>query len=76
MPDWSGYMSTQTHSTGTRLLRRPPSPNVPPTHEDIATRAYELFVERGGEHGHDWEDWLSAEQELAATDADLRAEPA
>jgi hypothetical protein len=32
--------------------------------ELIAQRAYELFVERGGAHGHDVEDWLTAESEL------------
>ena len=30
----------------------------------IARRAYELFQARGGEHGHDWEDWFQAEAEL------------
>ncbi len=30
----------------------------------IARRAYELFQLRGGEHGHDWEDWFRAESEL------------
>jgi HSP20 family protein len=30
----------------------------------IARRAYELFEARGGEHGHDWEDWFRAESEL------------
>lgn len=35
-----------------------------PTHAVIERRAYELFVQRGGEHGHDWEDWLTAEREL------------
>jgi hypothetical protein len=30
----------------------------------IAGRAYELFVERGGTHGHDLDDWLAAESEL------------
>ena len=34
------------------------------THEDIARRAYQLFEDRGGEHGHDWDDWLQAEREL------------
>jgi hypothetical protein len=37
-----------------------------PTHDRIAARAYELFVERGGHHGSDWEDWLLAERELMA----------
>lgn len=30
----------------------------------IAAKAYELFLERGGEHGHDVEDWLRAEAAL------------
>ena len=31
----------------------------------IARRAYERFQQRGGEHGHDQEDWFAAEQELS-----------
>jgi len=34
------------------------------TPEQIATRAYERFLARGGEHGHDVEDWLAAKEEL------------
>ncbi len=30
----------------------------------IAQRAYERFIARGYQHGHDVEDWLSAEREL------------
>ena len=32
--------------------------------ERIASRAYELYVARGGQHGRALEDWLEAEQEL------------
>jgi hypothetical protein len=35
-----------------------------PTHEQIARRAYELFLSRGGQHGHHEDDWLQAEREL------------
>jgi hypothetical protein len=35
-----------------------------PITEAIANRAYELFLARGAEHGHDLDDWLQAEQEL------------
>ncbi len=35
-----------------------------PDRQEVARRAYELFVSRGGEHGHDKEDWYQAEQEL------------
>ena len=34
------------------------------TKEQIAKRAYALFVARGGSHGYDIEDWLQAEREL------------
>jgi hypothetical protein len=32
--------------------------------EEIARRAYEIFLARGGEHGRDLEDWARAEAEL------------
>jgi hypothetical protein len=35
-----------------------------PTKEDIAGRAYELFLLRGAGHGADVDDWLQAEREL------------
>jgi hypothetical protein len=37
---------------------------VAPTHDEIAVRAYELYLARGAEHGHDAEDWAQAESEL------------
>jgi Protein of unknown function (DUF2934) len=37
---------------------------IEPSHEDIARRAYQLYEERGGEHGHDLDDWFQAEREL------------
>jgi hypothetical protein len=35
-----------------------------PTHEAIAVRAYEFFLEEGRVHGRDLGHWLRAEQEL------------
>ncbi len=35
-----------------------------PSKEEIERRAYELYLARGGAHGHDIEDWLEAEREL------------
>ena len=32
--------------------------------EQIRRRAYELYVERGGQSGHEMDDWLRAEREL------------
>jgi Protein of unknown function (DUF2934) len=35
-----------------------------PTREQIERRAYQFYLERGGAHGQDVEDWLKAEREL------------
>jgi hypothetical protein len=35
-----------------------------PTHAQIANRAFEIYVARGGEHGHDVSDWFEAERQL------------
>ena len=35
-----------------------------PTREEIELRAYQIYVERGGTHGQDVDDWLQAEREL------------
>lgn len=32
--------------------------------EEIRIRAYEIYVGRGGQPGHELEDWLQAEREL------------
>jgi DUF2934 family protein len=32
----------------------------------LARRAYERYRNRGGEHGHDLQDWFEAERELIA----------
>ena len=41
------------------------TPSVPPgTHDVIAQRAYELFIQEGAQNGRDLEHWLRAEQEL------------
>ncbi|MFZ0584350.1 MAG: DUF2934 domain-containing protein [Candidatus Acidiferrales bacterium] len=48
--------------------------------EDIAHRAYELFVQRDGASGNDIEDWVRAEKELTgevvAAQAKTMAAPA
>jgi hypothetical protein len=36
-----------------------------PNQDAIERRAYELYEQRGREDGHDWDDWLQAERELA-----------
>jgi hypothetical protein len=35
-----------------------------PSAEEIAEAAYRRYLERGGEHGRDFDDWLEAERSL------------
>lgn len=46
------------------------SPSVPiaksASHEEVARLAHRFWAERGGQHGHDVEDWFRAEQALRA----------
>ena len=35
-----------------------------PTYEEIAEAAYHRYLERGGQHGYDFDDWLDAERSL------------
>ena len=37
----------------------------PPTQEEIALRAYHIYLERNGAPGNQLEDWVRAERELA-----------
>jgi hypothetical protein len=36
-----------------------------PSREEITHVAYALYIQRGGEHGRDVEDWVRAERELS-----------
>ena len=46
------------------FLVKPTSPRiVSPPHEEIALRAYEIYLQRGSVHGQDLDDWLQAERE-------------
>lgn len=45
----------------------PATPSLPVQDRDaVARRAYDLYLARGREEGHDVEDWLQAERELVA----------
>ena len=53
-----------TGKTKTSSAASMAAPKTAPTYEDIAKRSYEIYLERGGEHGHAEEDWARAEAEL------------
>jgi len=50
---------TKTEVVATKVAAKPA-----PTREQIARRAFELFVARGGANGNALEDWVRAEREL------------
>jgi hypothetical protein len=39
--------------------------------DEIARRAYEIYLRRGGEHGGDLDDWLEAERQLRPGPSDV-----
>jgi hypothetical protein len=54
----------KTRKTSSPAARKSPSAGSQPTREQIALRAYEIYLERGGAPGHELEDWTRAEREL------------
>jgi hypothetical protein len=64
----TGEYYTHLQEKMTRIANQPAkdaaSAAGSPTHEQIAARAYGLYLERGRQHGHDMDDWLQAEYEL------------
>lgn len=59
--NWSAPPAPSTDDPGRPKQFRAP----PPAAEAVAARAFDHFLSRGAEHGHDVEDWLRAEGELA-----------
>jgi hypothetical protein len=65
-------MAKKRRETSTNVIAMPATESSTPaldkatglTDRDIARRAFEIFCERGCEHGHDFDDWLQAEREL------------
>jgi len=68
-------MTKQPESSGFKRLifgARGNGPNAHALHQQIARRAYELYLERGAADGRADEDWLRAEREVGGQQADLR----
>jgi hypothetical protein len=59
----SASMTGTEHGTAGSEKTEPQIRNVPSLVE-IRKRAYEIYLERGGIHGRDQDDWLQAEREL------------
>jgi len=46
-------------------IERPDAPEL--TDDDIRVRAYHRYLERGGTHGADFDDWVEAEKDLKSS---------
>ena len=57
--------STEPSQPGGEVEQRDRLPQAANDRE-IRRRAYEIYLERGGEPGRELEDWLQAERELTA----------
>ena len=56
-----------TPSPATQATKATQAPNgvaPKPTQEEIAIRAYNLYLERGGAPGNELQDWIEAERQL------------
>ena len=42
------------------------TPNYKPIREEIALRAYQIYLQRGGAPGNELQDWMQAERQLLA----------
>ena len=59
------HTTASTPARPQNTLSVAPAPRSNPTHEQIARRAYEIFLARGGTHGNPEHDWFQAERELS-----------
>ena len=57
-------MKKQRQQTQPVVTASVASKMTPPTREQIAKRAREIFLARGGAPGNELDDWLQAEREL------------
>jgi hypothetical protein len=54
----------KTRQSSSPAVKKPRANGFHPTKEEIALRAYNIYLERGGAPGNALEDWTRAEREL------------
>jgi hypothetical protein len=67
MPTPKAEKATKSRKTSAKKKTAAAAPEpivIRPTHDEIARRAHQMWIERGRTHGKHEEDWLRAEQEL------------
>ncbi len=66
----------KTGKSSSPAASKPRSASTNPTTEEIAFRAYQIYLERGGAPGNALEDWTRAERELLEKPSKPRRKPA
>ena len=61
--------ASETASSAAPKPRKSSAVKPTPTHDQIALRAYHIYLQRNGAPGNPFEDWKQAEQELLAETA-------
>lgn len=60
----AGKKKTQPDIPAAEVASLDQNPAAQPTAEEIAVRAYQIYLERGGADGNSDDDWLQAERDL------------
>jgi len=55
---------SKTKGTSSPTTKKSSKAKAQPTREEIALRAYHIYLERAGAPGNPFEDWTQAEREL------------
>jgi Protein of unknown function (DUF2934) len=63
---------SKTAKSSSSALKKARVAKSAPSRDEIARRAYEIYLERGGAPGHELEDWTRAERELVQKNGQVR----
>ncbi len=55
---------TKTRESSSPTMEKPRATKNQPTQEEIALRAYQIYLKRGATPGNEFEDWVEAERQL------------
>jgi Protein of unknown function (DUF2934) len=66
----------RTRVSASPQMQQSRTKKVEPTREEIALRAYHIYLERGCTAGNDFDDWVRAERELMENNGKSSRKPA
>jgi len=68
-------MPTTRNGSSPKVAKSRTARRKSPGPEDVALRAYQIYLERGGAPGNELDDWTRAERELLATNGKPSRKP-